>query len=190
MRHNQPTSQISPVPADVVIAMTLIRRLASQTLSPPRRYFSELSVVRRAWESVGCAAVAGAVSGFLLGTSLLLYLGTAGLASVGGIPAATQHRTLRGAMIRATVGGFVWAGAVLVVFLAHGRDAVTTVPDPIGWYLVLATLPATAVGWLVWTVAQRLSQATLHHQLRPLRTRQPQLPVAPLLAPAGAAPRG
>lgn len=167
--------------------MTFIRLLISQALSPPRRYFSELSGVRRAWEAVGCAAVAGAVSGFLLGTSLLLYLGTAGVASVGGIPAATQHRTLRGAMIRATVGGFVWASAVLVVFLVHGRDAVTTVPDPIGWYLPLATLPATVVGWLVWTAAHRLNQAAPHRSLQPPRTTRLHLPVVPLPAPAGEA---
>lgn len=187
---NPPIAQISPVAADEVIAMTFARHLLSRTLSPPPRYFGELSVLRRAWESVGCAAVTGAVSGFALGASLWLYLGTAGLASVGGIPAATQHRTLRAAMVRATVGGFVWAALVLVVFLTRGHDAVTTVPDPIGWYLLLATLPATAVGWLVWTLADRVSRGAPRREERPTRTRQPHPPVAPLLVPAGAAPRG
>lgn len=166
--------------------MTYVHRLLAKALGAPRRYFSDLPFGRRAWEAVGCAGVSGALSGFALGTSLWLYLGTAGVASLGGIPAATQHRTLRGAMIRATVGGFVWAATVLVVFLAFGHDAVTTVPDPIGWYLVLATAPATAVGWLVWTAAHRLSQAALHVP-RPPQTRRLHLPAVPLPAQAAEA---
>lgn len=120
-----------------------------------------MPLARRAWETFGCAAVSGAVTGLALGWNLWLYLATAGLASACGIPAATQHRTLRGAVARTTVGGFVWAAAVLGVFLLCGRQAVTTLPDPIGWYLVLATLPATGVGWAVWAYAHRVDHGHL-----------------------------
>lgn len=138
--------------------MTIAPAFPVTVVAAPRALYAEWSLLRRAWEGVGCAAVAGAVTGYALGTNLWLYLATAALASVAGIPAATQHRTLRGALIRTTVGGFVWAAAVLGVFLARGADAVARVPDPIGWYLLFATLPATGVGWLVWTITNRRSR--------------------------------
>lgn len=157
--------------------------------TPARPQFADFSRARQVWETAGCAILAGAVTGWALGTSLLLYLGTAGLASLAGLPAATQHRTLRGALTRTTVGGFLWAAAVLTVFLLTGREAVTHVPDPIGWYLVLATLPATAAGWAVWSWTNRVSaSATL--VLRPSRTGASHLPGVPLPARVGAAPLG
>ncbi|RZI88198.1 MAG: hypothetical protein EOO67_13430 [Microbacterium sp.] len=175
------------MPADGFLAMTTARRLLHSTLGrPPRTLYDEMPLARRAWETVGCAAVSGAVTGLTLGWNLWFYLATAGLASVAGIPAATQHRTLRGAVARTTVGGFVWAGAVLVVFLLGGNDAVTTLPDPVGWYLVLATLPATAVGWGVWTYAHRLHSVHLEVAAsQPARTHLPVVPV-PLTGEAAA----
>lgn len=167
--------------------MTSLRRHLVTTLgTPPRRHFCEFSRLRQAWEAVGCAAVSGAVTGFALGLNVWLYLATAGIASIGGIPAATQHRTRRGATVRATIGGFVWAAAVLGVYLASGRAAVTHLPDPLGWYLLLATLPATAVGWSVWTLAMRLRTRAHLGEPHP-RTRQPDSPAAPLRAQAVAA---
>ena len=168
--------------------MTRLRFLLDKTLGqPPRCLFVEFSLRRRAWETFGCAAVSGVVTGFALGLNLWLYLATAGIASIGGIPAATQHRTRWGAVARTTVGGFVWAAAVLLVFLATGRQATTHLPDPIGWYLVIATLPATAVGWIVWTVARRLSPEALHRQPQPTRTGRRLRPAGPLPAQAAAA---
>lgn len=159
--------------------MTTARRLLHHTLGrPPRRFFVECSLSRRAWETIGCSAVSGAVTGLTLGWNLWLYLATAGLASVCGIPAATQHRTLWGAIARTTVGGFVWAAAVLVVFLLTGHKAVTHLPDPVGWYLVMATLPATAVGWGVWTLARRLRRTGLHFEVHHHVSR-PHLPLVP-----------
>ncbi|MCX6396209.1 MAG: hypothetical protein NTV23_06965 [Propionibacteriales bacterium] len=160
--------------------MTTARRLLHHTLGrPPQRFFTECSLARRAWETAGCAAVSGAVTGFTLGWNLWFYLATAGIASVAGIPAATQHRTLSGAVARTTIGGFVWAAAVLAVFELTGKTAVTHLPDPIGWYLVIATLPATAVGWGVWLLARRLQRTELH--LEPHHPHTPALRWSPPL---------
>ncbi|HET6153456.1 MAG TPA: hypothetical protein VFE15_10890 [Marmoricola sp.] len=126
------------------------------TAAVPRRNFADFSVARQVWEGVGCAALAGSVTGVALGTSAWLYLATAALATIAGIPAATQHRTLRGALVRTSVGGFVWAGAVLMVYALCGQTAAFPVLQP-QWYLVSTTLPAMAVGWLVWTWAQHAS---------------------------------
>ncbi|HEX4190909.1 MAG TPA: hypothetical protein VHZ06_07920 [Marmoricola sp.] len=123
----------------------------------PRRHFADFSVARQLWEGVGCAALAGAITGFALGTSAWLYLATAALATVAGIPAATQHRTLRGALVRTAVGGFVWATAVMVVYAMRGQEAAFPVLQP-EWYLASTTFPAMAVGWLVWTWSQRISR--------------------------------
>jgi hypothetical protein len=150
--------------------MTLAHPVPITAGFAPRSMFADWSLARRAWESVGCPAVAGAVTGVALGTSAWLYLLTAVIASVTGIPAATQHRTLRGAVARTTVGGFAWALAVVTVFVLRGHAATYRVPDPIGWYLLLATLPATAIGWAVWTVTSRVSPARLPWGLRPART--------------------
>jgi hypothetical protein len=136
----------------------------------PRAMFADFSLTRRAWESVGCPVAAGAVTGYCLGLSAWLYLLTAVIASITGIPAATQHRTLRGAIARTTVGGFAWAASVVAVFVLSGQEATYRVPDPIGWYLLLATLPATAIGWAVWTVTERVSPHRLPWGLRPART--------------------
>lgn len=159
--------------------MTSAHRLLHRTLGrPPRRFFTECTPARRLWESVGCAAVSGAVTGLTLGWNLWLYLATAGLASICGIPAATQHRTLRGAVARTTIGGFVWAAAVLAVFGLTGNSAVTHLPDPIGWYLVIATLPATAVGWGVWLLARRLQRTGVPLELHQTHART--LPAVPV----------
>lgn len=121
---------------------------------PCRRHFADFSLPRQLWEGFGCAALAGAVSGLTLTAALWLYLATAGLAAVAGLPAATQHRTLRGALIRTSVGGSVWAGAVLVAALATGTASTLPTPDPVV-YLVLTTVPAMAAGWIVWTWTNR-----------------------------------
>ena len=126
----------------------------------PRRHFADFSLARQLWEGFGCAALAGAVSGLALGTSLWLYLATAGLASVAGLPAATQHSTLKGALVRTSFGGTVWAAAVLIVFSSIGNAPVMPSPDPV-WYLVLTTVPATLVGWLVWAWTHRSDQAAV-----------------------------
>jgi hypothetical protein len=138
--------------------MTNARSKKPARAAKSRRHFADFSVPRQVWEGVGCAALAGAVTGYALGTSLWLYLATAGLAAVAGVPAATQHRTLRGALIRTSVGGFVWATAVLFVYLLRGEASVFPIPQP-QWYLATTTIPAMAVGWLVWTWSNRLSPA-------------------------------
>jgi hypothetical protein len=149
--------------------MTLAPLAPTTTGFAPRSLFADWSLTRRAWESVGCPVVAGAVTGFALGTSAWLYLLTAVVASVTGIPAATQHRTLGGALARTTIGGFAWAAAVVVVFVARGQEATYRIPDPIGWYLLLATLPAAVIGGLVWTLTARVSPDRLPWGLRPAR---------------------
>lgn len=136
--------------------MTTARSFEPLVRELPRQHFADFSAPRQLWEGVGCAFIAGAVTGWALGTNLWLYLATAGIAAVAGVPAATQHRTLRGALIRTTVGGFLWALAVLLVFLARGQAAVMPLPNPLGLYLVTTTLPATTVGWLVWSWTNRL----------------------------------
>lgn len=171
--------------------MSNVHAFLRQLLGDPSQgRFAEFSRARQAWETLGCAATAGALSGFLLGTQMWLYLTSAGIASVAGIPAAAQHRTLRAAVARTTAGGFAWSASVLGVFLAIGNEATSRVPDPIGWHLVLATLPATAVGFVVWTVADRLSRSPALPARRPSRTGSSHRPVGPLPAQVVAAPRG
>lgn len=182
--------------------MTSLRRLLENTLCSPQCAFSDWSLRRKIWETVGCAALAGALTGYALGVNLWFYLATAAVASIVGLPAAAQHRTLRGALLRTTIGGFIWAATVLAVFLSTGREATSRLPDPLGWYLLLATLPATAAGWAVWTLARRLRARAQnpahhhaqnpgqHHAQRPPRTARPHLPAAPLPALAGEALRG
>jgi len=140
--------------------MTSSRSLTPKTSKPCRRQFADFSVVRQLWEGIGCAVLAGAITGYCLGTNLWLYLGTATIAAVAGVPAATQHSSLRGALVRTTVGGFLWALAVLVVFVARGHEAVMPLPNPLALYLVTTTLPAMVVGWLVWAWTNRSAAVT------------------------------
>lgn len=120
----------------------------------PRRHFVDFSVPRQLWEGVGCAGMAGAVSGLALGAGLWLYLATATVAAIGGLPAGTQHRTLRGALLRTAVGGTVWAAFVLITALGIGAASSLPTPDPVV-YLVLTAVPATFAGWLAWTWSHR-----------------------------------
>ena len=122
--------------------------------------FSDMSIGRKAWESVGGALVTGIVAGLLLGVTWWAYGLAVLVAVVGGFPAGSQHRTLRGALARGAVGGAVWAIGVLLGSELTGRTPTVALPDPNIALVLWGVIPACAVGAISWYLGRRASRAT------------------------------
>ncbi|QJY46062.1 hypothetical protein [Pseudonocardia broussonetiae] len=114
------------------------------------------------WESLGGAIVTGAGCGVLLGFTVWGYLAGVLVSFVGGFPAGGQHRTLRGALARGFLGGFLWAASVVVVIGLSGRTATVPLPVPPIAFLPWGIVPACIVavtGWLITRCREAASRA-------------------------------
>ena len=74
-----------------------------------------MGTARRAWEAVGGPLVAGTVAGLALAVSTWAYVGAVVVVDLSSLPVGPQHRTWRGALLRSSLGGVLFAVAVLVV---------------------------------------------------------------------------
>lgn len=123
-------------------------------------YFEEMSLSRRAWESVGGAVVTGALTGILLGVNLWAYLAATLVSVAGGIPAGSQHRTMSGAVLRGFVGGISWAATLLIVHGATGSTATAALPEPSVTFLPFCFIPTMLMAAIVSFVANRRRAST------------------------------
>lgn len=118
--------------------------------------WKEMSVVRRVWEALGGPVVWGAVCGVLLAVSAPLYIAGAAIGVLGGIGGGAQHATLKGALVRATLGGTLFGLSILLGYaLRGGEGAKVHLPDPQILLLSFTLLPAYPLHWLGWRLADR-----------------------------------
>lgn len=129
-------------------------------------YFHDMSSPRQVWEAVGGALVTGALVGLFLDLSVWLYIAGIAVSFIGGSPAATQHRTLRGALARAGLGGLVWGCAVLLFSSLVSRDETVALPEPRVGYLVFAIVPPLLLALVVWWVTGLRAQAAARRGTR------------------------
>jgi hypothetical protein len=113
--------------------------------------WSEMSAARRGWEAVGAPVGWGVVCGLLLAASAPLYLIATLVGVLGGISGGTQHATIRGALIRAVVGGTLFGLAILLGYeINGGEDAKVDLPEPAILLLAFTLIPALPLHWLGW----------------------------------------
>ena len=123
-------------------------------MMPPA--WSEMSRARRTWETLGGPTAWGTVCGLLLAVSAPLYLAGTVVAILGGIGAGMQHSTLRGALVRAAVGGSLFGLAVLLGYmLSGGYGAEVDGPYPAIELVAFRLLPAFPLHWLGCRLASR-----------------------------------
>ncbi len=91
---------------------------------------------------------AGAIGGWLLGTTKGGYLIYTTLMILGGILAGMEHDTLRGGALRGLVGGILFSGSILVVWKLIGDDARASLPHPASGLILIIALISTLLGML------------------------------------------
>ncbi len=117
--------------------------------------WNDMSTARRIVESLGAPIIWGVVCGLLLVVSAPLYLVGGGFGVLGGIGGGAQHDTLRGALVRATVGGTLFGLSILLGYaLTGGVDAKIEIPEPQILLLSFTLLPAYPLHWLGWRLAR------------------------------------
>ncbi|OLR93082.1 hypothetical protein [Actinokineospora bangkokensis] len=120
--------------------------------------FTDMSAPRRVWEGVGGPLVAGALTGVALGLSAVAYVVVVLVSFLGGIPAGAQHRTLRGALLRACAAGALWALALLGAFHLLHSEARVALPEPEVLMLAFGVVPSCLVAAVVWSLTRRRSR--------------------------------
>jgi hypothetical protein len=123
--------------------------------------FSQMSRPRQLWESVGGAILTGIICGALLEIVWWGYVIAVLVTFVGGAPSGTQHRTLRGALLRGFVGGVVWALCVIAVVAIVRVPPTVALPDPLIAFLPWGFVPSCVVAAIAWTVTRRKRSASL-----------------------------
>ena len=115
---------------------------------------------RRVWEAFGAALVWGVICGLLLGESAGLYIAGGVLAALGAVVGGSQHRDLRGALLRGLAGGTTFGLAVLLGFeLGGAGEPAVELPDPRIGLLVLTIVPSLPLNGLGWLVGRRMTAA-------------------------------
>jgi membrane protein YqaA with SNARE-associated domain len=102
-------------------------------------------------------AVFGAICGWVLGWSELLYLLLAvPVATLGGFGAGLEHRGAASGARRGFVGGLLFGSFLLIVHELTGEEAEAELPDPPVLLAVATTVLGTSLGALAgWLRARR-----------------------------------
>ncbi|MCP2292719.1 hypothetical protein ACFYT3_32735 [Nocardia amikacinitolerans] len=121
--------------------------------SPVPPLFADYSLPKKVWEVVGGPAVGGVICGVALVVNLWAYIAAIVLVVLAGLPAGAQHRTLPGALIRASAAGTLWAVTMLLV--SGMGDRTLTLP-PFGVFISVFVLVPTALSATVsWYFGRR-----------------------------------
>jgi hypothetical protein len=93
-------------------------------------YFLDRPVMLRVIGVIVVPLVFGLFSGWMLGASKPVYIGTQILAAIGGYIAGWEHRSGREAAVRGLVGGLVFGGGILLMHELTGDKETVKLPEP------------------------------------------------------------
>jgi hypothetical protein len=104
--------------------------------------------------------LAGAIGGWLLGSTKSGYLIYTTVMILGGIGAGMEHATLRGGALRGLVGGILFASSILIVWQLTGDDAQATLPHPASVLIAIVAVISACLGMLGARLRRRFAPAT------------------------------
>jgi hypothetical protein len=84
--------------------------------------------------------VFGAVTGYYLGVSELVYVTLSLIGILGGFGAGLDHIGAKAAAGRGVIGGFLFGSSILIAHEIHGADAEAHLPDPAALLVVATTV--------------------------------------------------
>jgi len=123
-------------------------------------YLSDMPQPKKVWEAAGGAIVTGIICGYLSTTTGWAYYVALAVTIIGGLPAGSQHRTLRGAALRGVAAGGLWSLALLATIQISDREAGDAIPRPMWVIVVIAVVFTALVSSVVWTIVNRRRQRT------------------------------
>lgn len=129
-----------------------------------------MSRPRQVAEVIVGPILAGALTGLALAYVGWLYTLLALLSLVlGAWAAGSQHRSIKGAVLRGCWSGAVWGLVMLATWHLTGRKATVKPPDPELLQVVIAMVLSALGGSLVWWVLRRRAGAPANARPRSAR---------------------
>lgn len=123
-------------------------------VAKPRSFLGDWSRIRQAWELLIGPCLAGAACGVLLGVRGWAYIAVVAVCALAGLPAGSQHRTWRGAVVRGLWCGALWAVTVLIAHGLSGWEPTVPTLEP-AVFILSGAIPTSALAVLVWWVVIR-----------------------------------